>query len=61
MNKPVSTTKHDGSTCYNCPTCNKLLLSVKNCRQTGRKVNFCPDCGEKIDWEGIKIETYWPQ
>lgn len=61
MGKPKVEEKEAGAVCYSCPVCGKFILSIKDCRQSGKKVNFCPDCGEWIDWGGIKLETFWPQ
>lgn len=35
----------NGSTTDGCPLCGKEYFEM---------VNYCPECGQKIDWEGVK-------
>lgn len=59
--KPQIKLGKEGAKHYLCPKCEKRITSTKNFRQEGRKCNYCPDCGQKLDWGEIVLETYWPQ
>lgn len=45
---------------FSCPTCGKRILSTKNGSVSGTRLRYCSDCGQALDWNGIKIQTYWP-
>lgn len=51
--------KSGKTTRYFCPKCKNHILSTKELRQSGVKVNYCPECGQGIDWSGITLEVYW--
>lgn len=50
---------------YSCPTCGEIVYSAEiterfgngkhSARTTfkGRKSNYCPDCGQKLEWGGM--------
>jgi predicted RNA-binding Zn-ribbon protein involved in translation (DUF1610 family) len=38
---------------YSCPACGKHLLASDGYRATGRKSNYCPDCGQRFEWSNI--------
>ena len=59
--KPVIKDEKNGAKHYICPKCAYRIVSTKNLRQEGEKSNYCPNCGQKFDWSGIALETYWPQ
>lgn len=59
--KPIVKPGKDGAKHYMCPKCAKCITSTKDLRQAGSKCNYCPDCGQGLDWVGIVLETYWPQ
>lgn len=42
---------------YSCPSCGKHLLCSDGYKGSGRKSNYCPDCGQKFDWS--KIPGAW--
>lgn len=46
---------------YLCPKCGRRITSTKDFRQEGRKCNYCPDCGQELDWDETVLETYWAQ
>lgn len=50
-----------GAKHYLCPKCGSCITSTKDLRQEGRKCNYCPDCGQKLNWDEIKLEIYWAQ
>ncbi|WP_313182047.1 hypothetical protein [Lacrimispora sp.] len=41
---------------YSCPTCSNHLLCSDGYKGSGIKTNYCPDCGQKLDWS--KIPNY---
>lgn len=38
---------------YSCPTCSNHLLCSDGYKGSGTKTNYCPDCGQKLDWSKI--------
>lgn len=59
VEKPVID-KNESVTNYNCPNCKHRILSTRDMGASGRKTKYCPECGKGIDWNGVKIEAYWP-
>lgn len=50
----------DGSTTlYKCPKCKQLLLYTRNMGMSGKKTNYCPNCGQRLDWNGVVLDVYW--
>ena len=53
---PVVTRKfydqEDWTKTYHCPICNAVFIheDFSDGFYAGRKFNYCPDCGQKIDW-----------
>lgn len=44
--------KKDGSMRhFLCPTCGNHIISSDGYRGSGEKTNYCPDCGQKFDWD----------
>ncbi len=54
-------TKNGKRTDYSCPKCGNHILSTKDMRKSGSKYNYCPDCGQGLDWSNIVLEIYWPE
>ena len=54
---PLSMLDIDGD--YACPTCHEIWTSREEIRDEysdDRIYNYCPACGQRIDWEGILDE-----
>ena len=58
--KPVIEVDEKSRKCYYCAGCRKVLLYTMNGGASGCKYNYCPDCGQGIDWGGIVFDTYFP-
>lgn len=45
---------------YSCSKCNGIILtdkyksSIEDLRTIGVIANFCPDCGQRLDWSDVK-------
>lgn len=44
---------------YSCPSCGKKILSTYHMAAIGSKDHYCSNCGQEIEWNGVKIDTYW--
>ena len=36
--------------CYECPNCDSFLGYVDECKEESYQDNYCPNCGQKLDW-----------
>lgn len=36
--------------CYECPNCDSFLGHVSDCKDEHYRYNYCPNCGQAIDW-----------
>ncbi len=36
--------------CYECPNCDSFLGYVSECKEEYYQNNYCPECGQSIDW-----------
>lgn len=43
--------EHD---CYECPNCDSFLGYVSECKEEHYQNNYCPECGQKIDWSEVE-------
>lgn len=43
--------EHD---CYECPNCDSFLGYVLECKEEHYQNNYCPECGQKIDWSEVE-------
>ena len=39
--------EHD---CMECPSCDSFLGYASECKEEHYKCNYCPNCGQKLDW-----------
>jgi len=37
--------------CYECPNCDSFLGHVSDCKDEHYRYDYCPNCGQAIDWE----------
>ena len=44
--------EHD---CYECPNCDSFLGYVSECKEEHYQNNYCPECGQAIDWSGENV------
>lgn len=44
---------------YQCPKCETILVSTKDGKISGNKSKFCSECGNSINWDNIKLDTFW--
>jgi DNA-directed RNA polymerase subunit RPC12/RpoP len=50
---PIATDQWD-TTVYKCPTCGRLLTIAKSDGDPFFTANYCSDCGQALDWDGLK-------
>lgn len=41
---------HEDYECYECPNCDSFLGVVSDCRDEHYRYDYCPNCGQHIDW-----------
>ncbi len=46
-----STELHEDYDCYECPNCDSFLGHVSDCKDENYRYDYCPNCGQAIDWE----------
>ncbi len=41
---------HEDYDCYECPNCDSFLGRVSDCKDESYRYDYCPNCGQAIDW-----------
>ncbi len=45
---------HENYDCYECPNCDSFLGCVSECKDEHYRYDYCPNCGQAIDWSEEK-------
>jgi hypothetical protein len=49
--QPVQKNECREDECWECPSCDSFLGYEVDCRDDHYRENYCPCCGQKLDWE----------
>lgn len=49
--QPVQKNEYREDECWECPSCDSFLGYEVDCRDDHYRENYCPYCGQKLDWE----------
>lgn len=41
---------HEDFDCYECPNCDSFLGCISDCKDEHYRYDYCPNCGQAIDW-----------
>lgn len=48
--QPVQKNEYREDECWECPSCDSFLGYEVDCRDDHYRENYCPYCGQKLDW-----------
>lgn len=49
--KPYIQQDEHNNDCLECPNCDSFIGYAVDCEDENYQVNYCPNCGQRIDWE----------
>lgn len=56
--KPYLQQDEQGNDCLECPNCDSFIGYSYDCKDEHYQINYCPYCGQRIDWEEEKMTNY---